>query len=261
MLCFTATAHIDYYTSKQSSVFEVLTLFSKKSIRSDVSLSSVIIFKKCLSGYSTMFLPIVVAFPFMISFCAERNNGLMRFTITRTGALKYYLSKFLASSIGGGLAVTGGAALFGIMCMILFPPMSSYNVIGEELKWLLPDGALLTVVKVLCGAFLYGVISTLPAFFLSSFCKNPYLITCLPFPSNYLINAFLDKLSSDAFRSGNFELSEKLSSFYPTASIGLFFYRELNGTALKILIVSLSYVIIAFAGFAIIMSKHTDKGA
>ena len=30
----------------------------------------------------------------MVSSCAERNNGLMRFTISRTGKLRYYLSKF-----------------------------------------------------------------------------------------------------------------------------------------------------------------------
>ncbi len=112
VLAFTSSAYTDLATDKSYSVFESLFTLDKNILRTDPMLSSVLVFRNGLSGYITMFLPIVVAFPFMVSFCAERNNGLMRFTISRTGKLRYYLSKFISALISGGFAVMLGIAVF-----------------------------------------------------------------------------------------------------------------------------------------------------
>ena len=87
VLAFTSSAYTDLATDKSYSVFRSFFTLDKNILRTDPMLSSVLVFRNGLSGYITMFLPIVVAFPFMVSFCAERNNGLMRFTISRTGKL------------------------------------------------------------------------------------------------------------------------------------------------------------------------------
>lgn len=120
VLAFTSSAYTDLATDKSYSVFESLFTLDKNILRTDPMLSSVLVFRNGLSGYITMFLPIVVAFPFMVSFCAERNNGLMRFTISRTGKLRYYLSKFISALISGGFAVMLGIAVYGIACAVLF---------------------------------------------------------------------------------------------------------------------------------------------
>ena len=132
VLAFTASAYTDLATEKTYSVFESLFTLDKNILRTDPMLSSVLVFRNGLSGYITMFLPIVVAFPFMVSFCAERNNGLMRFTISRTGKLRYYLSKFISALISGGLAVMLGIVVYGIACAVLFCFRISFIIQGDK---------------------------------------------------------------------------------------------------------------------------------
>lgn len=171
VLAFTSSAYTDLATDKSYSVFESLFTLDKNILRTDPMLSSVLVFRNGLSGYITMFLPIVVAFPFMVSFCAERNNGLMRFTISRTGKLRYYLSKFISALISGGFAVMLGIAVYGIACAVLFQPLSEFDVSADQLQYIMQDSTGKTIIKMLAVAFAYGAVSTLPAFFLSSFCK------------------------------------------------------------------------------------------
>ena len=92
LLCFTAKAYTDPNTAKIYTVFECIAKLDKQLFADDYSFSSYLIFAKGMSGYMAMFLPIIAAFPFMTAFCAERNGGSMRFTITRTGGLRYYLA-------------------------------------------------------------------------------------------------------------------------------------------------------------------------
>jgi len=162
VLAFTASAYTDLATEKTYSVFESLFTLDKNILRTDPTLSSVLVFRNGLSGYITMFLPIVVAFPFMVSFCAERNNGLMRFTISRTGKLRYYLSKFISALISGGFAVMLGIAVYGIACAVLFQPLSQFDVQADQLQYIIQDSTGKTVVKMLAVAFAYGAVSTLP---------------------------------------------------------------------------------------------------
>lgn len=260
LLCFTAYAYIDGATNKTYSVFESLFTLDKEIIHNNSDFASIFIFRKAMSGYITMFLPIIVAFPFMVSFCAERNNGLMRFTIIRIGKYKYYLSKFFASFISGGLAVLIGISIFGIISIILFPNLSSYNLSPEELEGLLPEGIYISVLKTLISAFAYGAVSTLPAFLLSSFCKNPYLITCIPFLLTYIWNTALEKFISKSIEAGDFEIYEKLSPFYPNALATLCYSYEFDLAAKKTILFNVIYLFVILISFILIMNKRRDKG-
>ena len=102
------------------TVFECIAKLDKQLFADDYSFSSYLIFAKGMSGYMAMFLPIIAAFPFMTAFCAERNGGSMRFNITRTGGLRYYLSKFCSAFLCGGSAVLFGYIIFGVIVKINF---------------------------------------------------------------------------------------------------------------------------------------------
>lgn len=260
MLCFTANVYKDMSIEKTYSVFEAIFTLDKGVILSDYSFASIIIFQKALTGYITMFIPIIVAFPFMISFCAERNNGLMRFTITRTGKNKYYLSKFFSSIISGGLAVAIGVLIFGMMSFIIFPSLESYNLPTEDLSWILQDTSFMITIKMILSAFLVGAISTLPAFFLSSFCRNPYLITCLPFMFNYIWTTGLSKLYAKGLEEGNYDIYEKLEPFYPTSISNIVSWQEFGEVAKKTLVFNAGYVVVLLVGFILIMNRRIDKG-
>ena len=267
LLAFTGSAYHDESNDKSYSILEAFFSFDRRFIESKEDFSSFRLFGNGLGGYITMFIPIIVAFPFMVSFCAERNNGLMRFTITRTGKLRYYLSKFSASFLGGGLAVMLGMAIFGIILRFSFPPISSYNIDPEMLKWTLPHGEFQAVVRVLLSAFLYGAFSTLPAFFLSSFCKNPYIITCLPFMLVYVWQTAINKIQAKMFEnimSGGFDqsLMDKLAAFNPSSPryIVNAFFDDMTPTVKYSLIFNGIYLAVLLAGFILIMNLRTDKG-
>ena len=258
--CFTAQAYSDPTNDQSFSVFEALFRLDKRLILSDSSLSSVSIFQKALSGYITMFLPIIVAFPFMISFCTERNSGLMRFTITRSGKWRYYLSKFFSAVIGGGLSVMLGVVLFGILTAILFPSLSSYNLPAEQLEWLLPNGYGVMIARMLGTAFLYGALSTLPALFLSSFCRNPYIITCLPFMLNYVRDTGINKLIQSAFTEQDFDKAVRYQSFSSSAVTALTYSTKLDKMLKTALAFNALMAATLLVGFIIILELRRDKG-
>ena len=262
ILCFTASAYRDNSNDKSYSIFEAFFSFDRKFIETHDEFASIRLFANGLSGYIAMFIPIIVAFPFMVSFCAERNNGLMRFTISRSGKLRYYLSKFSASFLSGGLAVMIGLALFGVVVWIAFPSLDSYNLDPEQLEWIIPNGAFAAIAKNLLAAFIYGAFSTLPAFFLSSFCKNPYIITCLPFMLIYVWNTTMNKMISKAFETGDFEMYEKLSPFMPDSpkQIPYINFSEITSPQTKMLIFNGAYLLVMLIGFILIMNLRTDKG-
>lgn len=265
ILAFTASAYYDSNIDKSYTVMEAFLTFDKRFVSSDYTFASVNVFTKCLMGYISMFIPIIVAFPFMVSFCAERNNGLMRFTISRTGKMRYYLSKFFASFLGGGLAVLAGIILFGIIVRFMFPPLSSYSVDPELTRYMLSEKQM--VLNTLISSFIYGAFATLPAFFLSSFCKNPYIITCLPFMLVYVWNTVITKLQMKMFENfQNYDQSyyDKLTGFSPNSPqymANIFFYDEMQPVTKYALWFNSIYLMVLLVGFILIMNLRTDKGS
>lgn len=266
ILAFTGFAYRDESNDKSYSIFEAFFSFDRGFIESHQQFAWTTLFSSGLSGYISMFIPIIVAFPFMVSFCAERNNGLMRFTITRAGKMRYYLSKFTASLLGGGLAVAFGMILFGIVVRVVFPSIFSYGLDPEYLQWTVPDGEMAIVWRVLFSSFIYGAFSTLPAFFLSSFCRNPYIITCLPFMLVYVWQTAISKMITKIFEfRTDFDehYMDRLTAFAPDSSryLASVDFGELTYLHKCVLIFNGAYFAVFLAGFIIIMNLRTDQGA
>ena len=259
VLCFTAPTYHDLTTDRSYSVFESFFSFKREFIESDTQFASISVYQNGLGGYISMFLPIIVAFPFMVSFCAERNSGLMRFTISRTGCLRYYLSKFFAVMIGGGLAAMLGYAIYGAVVYGFFPSINSYEL-DEFYYEMHPDSQTAEVLKMLLSAFIYGAVTTLPAFLISSFSRNPYLITCVPFLMVYIWNTAINKLVLKAWETEDYELSEKLFDFQPDSARRLVYITEWNESAQRIVIFNSVLVVGVIILFSIIMNLRKDRG-
>ncbi|WP_028510207.1 ABC transporter permease [Ruminococcus sp. NK3A76] len=259
VLCFTAPTYHDLTTDRSYSVFESFFSFKREFIESDTQFASISVFQNGLGGYISMFLPIIVAFPFMVSFCAERNSGLMRFTISRTGCLRYYLSKFFAVMIGGGLAAMLGYAIYGLVVYGFFPNINSYEL-DEFYYEMHPDSQTVEVLKMLLSAFIYGAVTTLPAFLISSFSRNPYLITCVPFLMVYIWNTAINKLVLKAWETEDNELSEKLFDFQPDSARRLVYITEWNESAQRIVIFNGVLVVGVIVLFSVIMNLRKDRG-
>ena len=145
---------------------------------------------------------------------------------------------------------------------IAFPSLDSYGLDSEQLEWIIPNGTAAVIGRSLLAAFIYGAFSTLPAFFLSSFCKNPYIITCLPFMLVYVWNTAINKIMMKAFETGDFEIYDKLSPFTPDSPRQLAFikFSEISPAQTKMLIFNGAYLLVLLIGFIVIMNLRTDKG-
>ena len=259
LLCFTAPAYSDNMTGKTYSIFEALFSMDRRFIETHSEFAANTLARNGMNGYVTLFLPIIVAFPFMVAFCTERSNGNIRFVIARTGKMRYYFSKFVSCFLCGGLAVLIGITLFMGAMFLLFPPMSSY---GQEQSFIggmaqAPSELVLNF-RYLFSNFLNGAIATMPAFFLSSFCKNPYIITCIPFMFTYVWETVISKLTSSAFEKMDNAALENITPFYPSSAQNMF--DERTQIAVTSVIFNTAFVAVFLAGFIVIMSRTRDKG-
>lgn len=254
VLCFSAQVYVDHSGGKAYSVTEAVLTFSRDFMADKYEFCPPFIIRQSLSGYSAMAMPVTASFPFVLSFISERNSGNMLYTVSRTSRRKYYLSKFIAAVISGGVCTVLGVILFGISVYVLFP-----NVTPELAEWAFPNGIFAALAKKLLSAFVYGMTSVLPAFFLCSFCTDPYIILCFPFMLKFITEAVLKKIYSNGLAAGNFDIFEQITPFYPDAASRLA-DRPVDKTFWVTLAVNVVFAAAVFAGFALIMENRSDRG-
>lgn len=254
LLCFTENVYVDRTTARSYSVFESLFELDRQIMYRDDGFCSLMIFKNSLTGYSAMFLPILASFPFAVSQSAERNSGNIRFSIFRAKRMKYYFSKFICGVISGGLGIMLGVMLFGIFSVTAFPGIQHYPDL--DLSYYAPNGVFAEVMKKLLSAFIYGCVSTFPAFFISSFCRNRYIILCVPFLTRFIRQTAINKILSNTRDS---EIYQMVFPFEPYAPSRIPYLKA--GTQLySTLAVTLITAAFMLFGYIIIMERRADKG-
>ncbi|SET04134.1 hypothetical protein [[Clostridium] polysaccharolyticum] len=256
-LQFTNQIYVDGESGKTYCVLEALMKLSRSQIESDVNLSSLMVLQAGVAGYFIMFIPIIAAFPFIPNFCAERNSGLIRFTIQRTGKFRYYCVKFLSAVLGGGLSVLLGYIVFAVLMLILFPDIRTYNLSKEELSVLTDFYITKRLFLIASGIFLYGSVSAIPAFLMSSFVKNRYIITCVPFMITYLYSTGLTKLIYEGMEKGKQTLVDLGNTLKPEQITTLYYGDSISRNAIY---VNMAFVAVSFFIFVWIMNGRSDMG-
>ncbi len=255
ILCFSVQVYSDPSNGKVYSVFEAIFSLERSVMSENYEFSPPIIIRKALSGYSAMVLPVTAALPFVMSFIAERNSRNIRFTISRTGRVKYYLSKFISALLSGGICTLLGVTIFGAAVYILFPNGQSAEMLAD----FFPSGVLAALVQKALSSFVYGAVSVLPAFLFCAFCVNPYIILCVPFLLKFIIETIFSAIQTNSIAAGNFDIYKKLLPFYPNSASQLF-YMQIDGTFALTAAVNLIAAAAVFAGFFVIMEKRADRG-
>ena len=235
LLCFTSVVYTDSLDGKEYTVLEII--FGTKY---DLHFSSYDILQMSVNPYVTLFLPVLSSIPFVTAFCAERSSGNIRFTVTRIGKYRYCIAKFSAALLSGGAAILSGFAVYGILICIFFPN---------------PDHILSAYIRFLLGMGLYGAISVLPAFLLSSFTANQYIICCFPFIFMYFYFTVIAKIQSMLLASDHLDLLMRIDFLYPNV---------LKDTLFHVNVAALVYhavlLIAVFAGFICVMNRRLDYG-
>lgn len=254
LLCFTENVYVEFSTMQSFSAFEVLIKFKRAFMESNSSFCSLLVLKSALSGYSAMFLPILASFPFVFSQSAERNSGNIRFSIFRAKRMKYYFSKFLCAVLCGGICVLLGVLLFGIFSFFAFPGLACYPDL--PLEFYAPDGIFAEIAKKLFSTFLYGCVNTIPAFFLSSFCRNRYIILCVPFLMRFMLDTAINKIIVNARDD---KIFQTVFPFVPYAPSQIP-YLEAGSMLYSTIAVAVVFAALMLFGYIIIMERRTDKG-
>ena len=238
------------------TVLSCIIQYSSTQLNGQESCTNVRVFTQSVSGFFQMFLPIIAAFPFIPNFCEERNSGLIRFMITRTGKKKYYLGKFCTALLGGGLAVTLGYLLYGMVVFSYFP--SYIALTGEEVGQVLP-----MIIDSVLGIFLYGMVSVMPAFLMSTVLKNRYLVTCIPFSLLYLYGRWVSKIQTTGWIRGD-QFLINLSYILSPCSITQLQYLKIednwNQNLIAVLLFQGGFVVIGFLLFCFLMNRRWDSG-
>lgn len=74
--------------------------------------------------------PVMAAMPYGWSYCQERKNGLFNQIASRCGAKKYYLSKYVAVFVSGGLAISMTVLLDLLVNAMILPYSELSPVLG-----------------------------------------------------------------------------------------------------------------------------------
>lgn len=254
-LCFSVQVYTDNSNGRVYSVLEALLSIDHTVMAESSELIPPLIIGKALSGYAAMALPITAALPFVMSFISERSSGNMRFTVIRTGRVKYYLSKFFSALLSGGLAVWLGVNLFAVLVYILFPHTQSTEMLADYI----PNGVFPMLLRTAAGAFAYGAASILPAFFLCSFCTNSYLILCVPFLLKFIYETILSTVQTNSVAAGDYEIYQQTLPFYPNA-ITFLFEIPFGKDFITIITLNLLFAVTAFFAFVLVMEKRADRG-
>ncbi len=254
-LCFSVQVYTDNSNGRVYSVLEALLSIDHTVMAESSELIPPLIIGKALSGYAAMALPITAALPFVMSFISERSSGNMRFTVIRTGRVKYYLSKFFSALLSGGLAVWLGVNLFAVLVYILFPHTQSTEMLADYI----PNEVFPMLLRTAAGAFAYGAASILPAFFLCSFCTNSYIILCVPFLLKFIYETILSTVQTNSVAAGDYEIYQQTLPFYPNA-ITFLFEIPFGKDFITIITLNLLFAVTAFFAFVLVMEKRADRG-
>lgn len=236
LLCFASVIFTDGQTGKEYTAIEIIADRSKLS---NIEFSGMSILHISVNPYLTLFLPVLSSIPFVTLFCAERTGGNLRFIITRTGKNFYCLSKFFSALISGAITVSLGFMLYSAVILCFF---------GK-------DGSIAELIKIYIGMGIYGAVSVLPAFILSSFIKNKYMICCFPFIFMHFYYTAIAKLQDYFNAHNNWDAIMKISFLYTNNIKEIFFSQDITAV-----IFYSSLTVVSFIGFYLIMNRRVDYG-
>jgi len=134
-----------------------------------------------VSNYLWMFAPIIVGIPCVL------NQRTERFVLFRGSKNGYFMSKYISNLVlGGGILVLAQVLfIFVGMGLVQYLNIVKQMDITSEPFW---DSYM---AQHLWDVFCDGVLNTIPGILLAEFIRNKYLILCVPFVWNYLLNMFL----------------------------------------------------------------------
>ena len=270
ILCFSAMIYYDSTALTNYSVIRAFMKFNREQMLSDMNFCTYQVIVSGSGSWLSMFIPIIAAFAFVPLLCDERESGAIRCCALRTTKRSLYAGSFLSALLSGGLAVLLGFLLFFVIVFFMFPDIRSYEPALQEFfaSGLSENYPLfsqlgypyLFALKFL-EMFIYGALSAIPAFVLTGFIRNKYLIICIPFFLKYIVTqtyqSFWLTVASDFGASDHDERLEILEYANIDAVNSLFSYG--NNTWKHAIIFGV-LLLAAYILYILAMNRRVDSG-
>lgn len=174
------------------TIVQVLQNMSRSEIAQEPQLMAAVALRNAFSGYVSLFVPIVSAFPLMQLLHIETQSGYKRFYMSRKSCREYYWNKWIAGMLCGALMLLIVAVLFhGFMA--LFLPGGDAETM--EMLGYAAGNRVLNLIKTYIGILAYGAFSVIPAILISSFTNNFYFVLCLPFMFSYFWDVLVSAIA------------------------------------------------------------------
>lgn len=141
--------------------------------------------------FSEYFATIMAAIPFAANYCMETEGGMSIYKISRCGSCAYVRSKFLVTSLLGGLTLFLGGFIFSSLLGIYLPIVTPGKLL--ESQWvpffqaLNTGNGILYMVIVLYISFLGGCLWASVGLCASVYFPSRYVAVCAPFIFRFVL--------------------------------------------------------------------------
>lgn len=175
-----------------TNYFAVLFTVSVEEFAMSDSLRLTSVMGNVISGYFTMFAPMIVSLVILPVLCEEKESGMVRYILPRCGKKAAVIGDFLASVVSGGLVIVAGYLLFFIIIAI-----HSYFIMGID-GILMDMQEIQEMIIIIIGVWSYGMICAVWTYLVSIFLRNRYLLACIPYIFLYLLDRMINSISYEA---------------------------------------------------------------
>ena len=240
-LCLVTEVWSNSDNGEGCSVLSILFLADFRQFCLDNNISAQSVIRAGVSDWLVMFSPVICTLSFVRNAC--ESTSLRRFEYIRNGKLAGEISVFISGMLCGGVVMLSGYGLFLCFATIVFPSSSEFS---REVSNMLMHGQTMTAFYFsrLVGSFFMGAFSIIPAYIISLFSRNKFLIVCLPFMICHLYTSVLNKIAGVSSKA----IRPYIRAFLPD---GIFSSFENNLVWLSIVV---SFILVVFAGIVGIIS-------
>lgn len=199
-LCCVTNVYSDPENGKGYSVATMLLSGDIAQFAADNQVVRENVVRSAMSSWFIMFAPVICVLPFVKSVSSEKSS-LKRFEMHRCGKGVFAVTRLLVGMLTSAVILCVGYGLFIALSFGLFPSAAEVdeNIVRAALHGMSFAGFYFSR---LAGAFIMGAVCTLPAYIISIFNSNKYMMTCIPFMLLHFYNIFIGRLSKSISAEG-----------------------------------------------------------
>jgi len=182
VLFFFGSVEYDYVAEQDISILHILMHMKKADMMQNPQYCAENILYHCQSGWLKMFSPLLAAFPYVIMHSTEQAARAWRFQSIRMTRRSADWGSFFTAMLCGCAVLLTAFLIFFAVVISSFPHFSQYD---ETLR----NGLAYPIARTLrrfLNMMLYGAVSAVPAWLLTGFIQNKYLIVSLPYFFKYM---------------------------------------------------------------------------